>query len=144
MTIAMRARSCGVVQQASYASRQVRDTGGAVDQGLDAAELDEHVGRARVRTPAPPAPAAAARPPRPTAPRAIAVRAAARSTSTVAGLPRRGARSRWAATCSAVAPCLGRSLSGPLVVQRPLAGRQVVVDGVADQRMDEGEVVARP
>ena len=36
---------------------------------------------------------------------------------------------------------LSQDVCGPLVVQRPLPGRQVVVHGLTDERVDERQVV---
>ena len=129
----------GVGQQAVRLG-QVLGGSGPVDQDLDPAELDEQrralLGRHRLLQRAPEH-------------QHRRVRGAARDRR-----PRGGAQhlDGRRAAASGRAQQVGGHLfgrcalplqeaGGPLVVQRPLARRQVVVDGFADQRMDEAETV---
>ena len=93
-----------IVVEQRVGLRKMECAGWSIDQRLGEAQLEEQGGplvsphRLLQRR------ASAGRRRTSDAPRVRAVRAAARSSSTVAALPRRGARSRWAATCSGSAP----------------------------------------
>ena len=120
-----------------------RGAGRPVDVGLGAGR-----GRAAPRSPgrpaaARPAPAAGRRRRCRPRPCAIAAAPARSSSSATHGAPRRGVASSCAATCSVSAPAARSAWAGALVRQLALARRQLVVDGVADERVHERRAAAR-
>ena len=118
---------------------EVGDTGGTVDVGLDPSELDQQVSAIG-------------------AGHRLLQRAPEQSGGRVGRTPRDrrpgrgpqdghggGAASAWCpeqvdGDLLRRGALVEQHLGGTFVVQRPLAGGQVVVDGVTDQRVDEGQV----